>query len=624
VRRALLLLFVGCHHPAPTVHATAAIVDVTVVPMDAERELAHQTVLVDGDHIVAVGPVASTPVAKGVPTIDGKGRWLIPGLYDMHVHLNEANDALLYVANGVTTVRNMWGGPEQLAWREQARKNDPAWLGPAIVTAGPIVDGDPPVWPGSKVVTTPEAAVAEVDAQKQAGYDFVKVYEELSIPVYDAIAAEAKKQQIRFAGHVPVAVGLEHALASGQASIEHLTGYLGAASGMPQANLAEILAHVDATKLPALAKATHAAGTANTPTLIVMERIAALSDPAPLIARPENRFISPQTRDGWNPANDFRFHDKTPDDFAAMRAASTVRTHIVKALSDEGATLFAGTDAPNPYVFPGFSLHEELGLLVGAGLTPYQALRAATAVPAQWLGRTATITVGAPADLVLLAGDPLKDIAATRTRAGVMLRGTWVPQAALDSKLEALATSYAHPTDPLASAPPLDLANPAATASYTMTMRGHVIGRERLAVAAKAGGGRVIVAQGYAQPATTVTTVRIELDAAGHETALVVDGKDTKPTGDELLDVNLLATMIPFADRALAAHAKTAVRGKIVDPGGALEDIAYTFEPDVSGIWRFSVTSKLGTAPGTYAVDKNGLPTRVTLQVGGELSITRD
>jgi hypothetical protein len=204
-----------------------------------------------------------------------------------------------------------------------------------------------------------------------------------------------------------------------------------------------------------------------------------------------------------------------------------------------------------------------------------------------------------------------------------MLRGTWYPQATLDTKLDALAAAYEHPTDPLASAPALALDKPDATASYTMTIQGHTIGRERLAVAAKPGGGRVIVAQGYTQPATTVTAVRIEVDGKGHETSLTVDGKELKP-GDELLDVNLLATMIPFADRALAAHAKTEVRGKIVDPSGARDDISYTFEPDVGGAWKFSVTSRMGTAPGTYAVDEHGLPTRVTLQAGGELVITRD
>lgn len=624
-RPLLLVLVASCHHAATPIQATAAVVDVTVVPMDSEHELEHQTVLIDGDTIVAVGPVASTPVAPGAVTIDGKGRWLIPGLYDMHVHLNERNDALLYVANGVTTVRNMWGGPDRLAWRELARRNDPAWLGPTLFTAGPILDGDPPVWPGSKVVTTAAAATAEVDAEKQAGYDFIKVYDGLPLVAYDALAAEAKKQNIRFVGHVPAAAGLEHALASGQASIEHLTGYLFAAAGMKDGKLADILPHIDDAKLVALAKATHQAGAANIPTLVVMERVSALDDPAPLLARRENRYVSPAIRDWWDPKNDFRFKDKTADDFVAMRAANVIRQHLVKALAAEGATIFAGTDAPNPFVVPGFALHDELGLLVAAGLTPYEALRAATTAPARWLGRTATIAAGAPADLVLLDGDPLKDIAATRKREGVMVRGTWFAQATLDGKLDELAKSYEHPADPLAAAPPLPIEHPTATASYTMTMQGRPIGRERLAVANTPDGGRVIVEQSYMQPSTTVTTVRVELDAADHLKALTVDGKVTKPASpDELLDANVLATMIPFADRALAKHARQEVRGKIVNADGSQEDIAYTFEPNVGGAWTFQVTSRLGTAPGTYAVDEHGLPTRITLQAGGDLEIKRD
>ncbi|HEV7556612.1 MAG TPA: hypothetical protein VGO00_14205, partial [Kofleriaceae bacterium] len=161
MRRALLILLVAAcgkgDKPAPTptppaplpppanVKATAAIVDVTVVPMDADHELAHQTVLVDGDKVVAIGPVASTGVPAGATKIDGAGKWLVPGLVDMHVHFNDEHDGILYLANGVTTVRNMWGSPMQLEWRDKVRKHDPSFTGPTIFTAGPIVDGDPPV-----------------------------------------------------------------------------------------------------------------------------------------------------------------------------------------------------------------------------------------------------------------------------------------------------------------------------------------------------------------------------------------------------------------------------------------------------------------------------------------------
>ncbi|HET9986906.1 MAG TPA: hypothetical protein VFQ65_00260, partial [Kofleriaceae bacterium] len=302
MRHAIVLaLVIACgksDKPAPptpsTVHATAAFVDITVVPMDSNHELAHQTVLVDGDKIVAIGPAASTAAPTGATTIAGAGKWLVPGLVDMHVHFNEERDGVLYVANGVTTVRNMWGGPPQLEWRAKAKAHDPSYFGPSIYTAGPIVDGEPPVWPGSTVVHDAKEAIATVDEQKRAGYDFVKVYDGIPLAAYDALAAEAKKQGIRFAGHMPAAVTLEHAFAAGQASIEHLTGYLmEAQDATSQAatlkgleRRLELAKHRDASKLPALAKLTAEAKVANCPTLTVLSRFGELDHPEVLLARP--------------------------------------------------------------------------------------------------------------------------------------------------------------------------------------------------------------------------------------------------------------------------------------------------------------------------------------------------
>ncbi|MEO8554025.1 MAG: hypothetical protein ABI678_28820, partial [Kofleriaceae bacterium] len=393
MRRVLLLVVLGCGKseppppapapaPPPQQHVTAAFVDITVVPMDAEHELAHQTVLVDGDKIIAIG--ANLTVPAGVTPIAGAGKWLVPGLVDMHVHFNDERDGALYVANGITTVRNMWGGPPQLAWRAKAKANDPSYFGPAIYTAGPIVDGDPPIWPGSTVVHDAQEAIAAVDAQKQAGYDFVKVYDGLPLAAYDAIAAETKKQGLRFAGHMPTAVSLEHAIASGQASVEHLTGYPMAAQDAtskaasingPERRM-EVAKHLDLTKLPALAKQTAAAKLANCPTLTVLSRFGELDHPEALMARPENKYVSPGTLERWDPKHDFRLAKMTPAMFQAIRDGEVFRAKLVKAFVEAGAPILAGTDTPNPFVVPGFSLHEELGRLVAAGLTPYQALQA--------------------------------------------------------------------------------------------------------------------------------------------------------------------------------------------------------------------------------------------------------
>lgn len=626
--------------------------------MDREQELAHQTVLVDGAKIVAIGPVASTAVAPGVKTIDGKGKWLIPGLIDMHVHFNDERQGLLFVANGVTSVRNMWGFPSTLAWRAKAQANDPNYMGPSIYTAGAIVDGDPPVWPGSHVVTTAAQAEAEVAAQVKDGYDFIKVYNGLPLAAYDALAAAAKQNHIRFAGHLPDAVTIPHAIEAGQTSIEHMTGFLRAAQDATSKGetlkgddqLREMVAHADPTKLADLAKQLAAAKLANVPTLVVLDRFDHFDHPEALEARPENRFMPPMLTAGWDPKEDFRTKDATPEHWELARKSTAFRKQAVKALADAGAPILAGTDTPNPFVVSGFALHEELAMLVAAGLTRYQALRAATSAAADWIGwaDAGRVAVGSRADLVLLAADPLADIAATTKRAGVMLRGSWYTQKELDGKLETLAKSYAAPVDRFAKAPALQV--PAGTveltASYRTSFGTMDVGDERVVVVRAADGGRIIVAQGANENAPLFVTARVELDAKGmmrsysvdedgkHTTATLADGKlhivvdggattDTPAPAALLLDANLTATMIPFAARAGAG--KTKVAGKTLSGTGQLADVAYTFEktPDKTQL-GFTVDGPFGEAKGSYGVDDKGFPTKIELKTGmGMITVTR-
>ena len=626
--------------------------------MTMEGALPHQTVLVDGQRIVAVGPTATTAVPAGARRIDGIGKFLIPGLIDMHVHFNDEHDALLFVANGVTTVRNMWGNPKHLEWREKARANDPAWLGPAIYTAGPILDGKPPVWPGSQVIETAEAAEAEVAAEKKAGYDFVKVYDGLPLAAYDALVAAAKRANLRVVGHIPRDAGLEHALASGQATIEHLTGYDVAAQSEKSRAASlhgierriEIAANSDPGKIPDLVAKTLRAGTANCPTLVVLARFAALDHPEVLAARPETRYVSPTLLASWDPKQDFRLKDAPPAMFAVLRSGLGFRDKLVKALVDAGAPVFAGTDTPNPFVVPGFAMHEELALLVHAGLTPYQALRAATAAPATWLGARdlGIVAPGARADLVLLDADPLRDISATTRRAGVMVRGRYFTNGELDAKLEQLAASYHETKDRLAGVDPPTIpgAEIVFAATYRTTYAGAEVGKERLAIGRMKDGHRVIVGQAAnSPPEPALVTTRTELDEHDQLIAFEVAAGDQRTTAtragnaihivaphktfdlplpaEALFDANLVATMIPFADRARPG-AKVAVPGRTLSAAGELGDVGYTFERTGTTL-AFVTRGVFGAVSGTYVVDDQGFPVSLVAKIGpSELAIRRE
>lgn len=200
-----------------------AFINVNLVPMASETILEGMTVIVKDNLIDKIGKTSKVKIPKGAVEIDGTGKYLMPGLADMHVHTWSENDLLLYVANGITTVRDMWGSPQHLKWKDMIAKGE--LMGPSLITAGPLLDGPDPNWEGSIVIETPEQAAKEIAAQKEAGYDFIKIYNKLSKEAFDAIIHSAKEHDIPVAGHVPYDVELEHFMESGVASNEHLTGY---------------------------------------------------------------------------------------------------------------------------------------------------------------------------------------------------------------------------------------------------------------------------------------------------------------------------------------------------------------------------------------------------------------
>lgn len=508
---------------------TVAFVDVNVAPMNQIEVLEKQTVLVSNGRIVEIGGTAGIRIPDDALRIDGKSRYLLPGLADMHVHQWGGGDLLLFLANGVTTIRNMWGTSRQLVWRSKIARGQ--MLGPTIYTAGPLLDGEPPIWNGSKVIETTEEAEQEIAREKKAGYDFIKVYNRLSQEVYDAIIAAANKYRMQVTGHVPYAVGLEHALKAGQNSIEHLTGYFAAietddspfkGKHDPQSRYGAP-DYVDDAKVSQVVTDTTRAGTWNCVTLIVNQKFIPSQETPQILRRPEMKYASPLDLASWDPSKDFRLKTMTASDFEKVRKGDKLRLRLTKALHDAGAHLLLGTDTPNPFVVQGFSIHEELRNLVQAGLTPYEAIKAGTCDAAQFFNATqefGTIEVGKRADLILVNGNPLQDISNLSHPTGVMVRGQWFTEMQLQNMLDELMATYPVTEKRLGNMPPLPSEGQHIIAGrYQVRLSNTIIGEERFNLEKKTRGNLVIFSRSIvnAPPRLDVFSMRLELDESGGE-----------------------------------------------------------------------------------------------------------
>lgn len=429
----------------PIAIRNVTVVDVTSVSADRAL-LPSQTVVIDGDRITQVGPAASVRVPEEATIINASGKYLIPGLWDMHAHVlfNGMRDPLLklLIANGITGIRDMGG--EQLDQLEGLKQEIAAGriVGPRIVASGPIVDGPQPVWPFSISVSDAESGRAAVRALKHKGADFIKVYSLLPRTAYFAIAEEARKQHLPFAGHVPNAITAVEAADAGQRSIDHVRLYLDVSSEETElraeraaaeakgsaefmrvraTQAARLMSSLSPTKITALAHRFARTGTWFVPTLAVHRGFAFLKDSV-LINDGRRRYMPADIKNMWATQQ-----TRTPDAVVAQsRAYFEKDLELVGRMHEGGANILAGSDMLNPHVFPGFSLHEELALLVRAGLTPFEALQAATINPASYLGRTAefgSITVGKRADLILLEANPLDMIVNTERIHTVFARG---------------------------------------------------------------------------------------------------------------------------------------------------------------------------------------------------------
>jgi imidazolonepropionase-like amidohydrolase len=410
-----------------------AFVNVKVVPMDRERVIENQTVIVRNGRIAEIGPANKVKVPDGATRVEGAGKYLMPGLAEMHGHIPPPNAPkaytesvlFLYAANGITTVRGMLGAPNQLELRDRANRGD--IVSPTLYLAGPSFNG--------ASVDSPEQAASMVRSQKQEGWDLLKVHPGLTRDEYDAMAKTAKEVGIRFAGHIPAEVGLIHALEMGQETIDHVDGYIEYLNGDAGA--------LDEAKLADVVRRTKTARAWIVPTMALWETLIGYADLNTLAAMPELKYAPPQQVNQWKTAHQNRLNQPNFDRKKAELIA-TNRMRILKSLHDGGVRILLGTDAPQQFSVPGFSIHREMAFMVKCGFTPYQVIQSGTKnVGDYFKGKDdfGTVDVGKRADLILVHGNPLKDVANIAKNAGVMVRGRWMPEAEIRGKLDEIAAS---------------------------------------------------------------------------------------------------------------------------------------------------------------------------------------
>ncbi len=424
-----------------------AFVNVSVLAMDGATEvLENQTVLVRDDRIVAVGSVASVAVPEGATVIDGEGRYLMPGLAEMHAHVPPVAQGrpqegvledimFLYVANGITTIRGMLGSPYQIDLRDELLAHE--MLGPAFYAAAPSINGNS--------APSPEAAEAMMRAAAEVGYDLMKIHPGVSRETWDRMVVVAGEVGLTFAGHVPADVGLVHALETGISTVDHMDGYLEAAAGGTPASVDELVAGLNERRMRRLARLTRERGAYVVPTQYLWANLYGARDADTALRLPEMNYVSPQQRQGWRnqAAGTPRLEPATREAFLQAR------DRMLRILAEEDVLLLMGTDSPQLFNVPGFALHRELDAMSAAGLDNRTILVSGTRNVGRYVGEVlgqdgsfGTVAAGQRADLVLLEANPLEDLGHLTERAGVMVRGRWLDREFLEAGLRAIAAKY--------------------------------------------------------------------------------------------------------------------------------------------------------------------------------------
>jgi hypothetical protein len=446
IRLCTLLLLAAV--AAPAIAEDLLLKNVNVVDVDSGAIVAGRSVVVSDGYIKAIGAQESVRAPAGARVIDGSGRYLMPALWDMHTHPMEPEALSMLVANGVGGTRIMWGLPRHLEWRARIELGE--LLGPRLLVAGPIIEGVPPAQAanvvdteGRRLVKTFAEGVAEVRRQKIAGFDYIKVYNNIPLDAYNGLVAEADRMRMPVVGHVPFAAGIQGALAARQKSIEHLRGYIEKLvpadapiqPGIDMRSRTLAWEYADLSRIPELVRATRNAGAWQCPTLGTSIYIAPSSAIESYLATPEAEYLDPQTREAFRHRGRVKWLSNfTEADFERATRANDKQAVLLRAMHAAGVPLLAGTDS-NSF---GFALHRELEALVAVGLSPGEALQTATINPARFAGleeEVGRVATGYAADLILLDANPLQDIRNTSRINAVILRGQLLDRAALDAML---------------------------------------------------------------------------------------------------------------------------------------------------------------------------------------------
>ena len=443
------VLTVACGTAWPSAPTDVVVFEqVSIVPMDRERILSNQTVVVRNGQIAEIGAADDVQRPAGATRVDGRGKFLMPTLAEMHAHILPEDVApyvagrfttperaiervlLLYVLNGIGTIRNMHGDARHVALRERVARGE--LLGPTIVTSGEAFRNE-----YTKSVAAAKGLVAE---HKARGFDFLKIWPGVvADDVWDAMVAAANEAGLPFGGHVPSNQGLHRVLAARMRTIDHLDGYLEAAArpGAPRPVIfaTNLVGHVDESRFPMLAKETRAAGTWVVPTQSLFESQWGPDEPNVMARWPDMEYVSSEEIGQWTKA---KMRNMAAQPLETRREYLGIRRRLLKTLYDSGVKFLLGSDAPQTWQVPGFSIHRELAALVTSGLTPYQALETGTRNVAVFLkaeDHAGTVEVGKRADLVLLAANPLQDAANAQRITGVMLNGRWLPRVEIERQL---------------------------------------------------------------------------------------------------------------------------------------------------------------------------------------------